>query len=202
MRKRRSEDEPMRWPELNRHGDAPAHHAIPVSNHGSSDRRMSLGDELDDPAYLGDVTPNHVPALNGSAFGSTAMLDYDEKAAVPPGAMTYDPDYAHHRDLGPQQGYGYDDHHNQGPQQGYGFDDHQSDYTSYPPPVQPQPSPVHGAPYDQWDRSSSDGAHYSAENGYSGMTRQTSPTMATMAGVGAGAMTFPQAQAPSHHHNY
>ena len=143
---------------------------------------MSLGDELDDPTYLGDVNASNVPHLNGSSFGAAAVLDYDEKAATNAYATDYPP---HHNPAAATQ------------PQGYAFDDPHSDYTSYPPPVQPQPSPVHGAPYD-WEGS--DGA-YSSEHGYTGMTRQTStsPTM-QMAGVGAGGMTFPQPQAPSHHY--
>lgn len=173
-RKRRSDEEVIQWPELNRHGDTDTHHALPVHTSGSAeDRRMSLGDELDGPAYLDDVNPNTV-ALSGSNFGSATMLhEYDEKTVSP---QHYEHDY-------PPQG--------QHPH-GYGFDDAHGDYTSYPPAVQPQNTP----PATAYEWESSEGA-YSGENGYAGMHRQTSPTMA---GVGANAVSYPHVQQPGHHY--
>lgn len=170
-RKRSNDDEAIRWPELNRHGDSDVHHALPAHNVAGGSR-MSLGDDLDGPEYI-TVMEGGDTALHGSNFGSSPMLnDYDEKTG-----QLYDP-AAQQQQQSQQHGgqYAYSDH---------------EDYNSYPP-VQPQPSPIHGAPYD-WE--SHDG-HYQPDNGYSGMTRQESPPMA---GVGAGpggiapGMTFPQA---------
>lgn len=157
-RKRSSDDEAIRWPELNRHGDTDVIHALPAHTVGGGSR-MSLGSDLeDDPQYI-TVTQGAQDPLNGSNFGGNQMLDpYDEKA----GGGMYDP--GQHGHVAPGGQYAYSDH---------------EDYTSYPPAVQQQPSPVHGAPYD-WE--SHDG-HYNQDQGYAGMSRQESPPMA---GVGAG----------------
>jgi hypothetical protein len=70
------------------------------------------------------------------------------------------------------------------------LDDSHSEYTSYPPAVQHQQTygEQYGGPYD-WDGS---------DEGYAGMTRGSSPTMA---GVGASnAVTYPQQAQPNTHH--
>lgn len=165
--RRTSDDEAIRWPELNRHGDSDAVHALPAhrtDGHGVSDRRMSLGSDLDGPAYMSpdtDIAPNST-GLSGSNFGAASMLNdsYSEK---------YDPN-------GPRRGsslYGYDD-----------------DYTSFPPPVQPQPSPVHGVRYD-WETDASYPDHHNQQ--YAAMQRGGSHSP-PMAGVGAGAVSYPPQQ--------
>lgn len=171
-----SDDEAIRWPELNRHGDSSAVHALPAHRTDGHGSRMSLGSDLDGPSYM---TPdseiaNPTSGLNGSNFGATSMLsdNYDEKAydsvySDPAGAAAAP--HGHHG----SNGYGYDD-----------------DYTSFPPPVQPQPSPVHGVQYD-WE----DGSYSDHHQQYAAMQRGGSPPMA-MAGVGAGAASFPQAHQP------
>ncbi|WVQ95025.1 hypothetical protein IAU59_002117 [Kwoniella sp. CBS 9459] len=112
--KRRSsdEDEAIRWPELNRHGDSDAHHALPARQTGQHgfetnplSRSLSNSSSIFAPSSLAPpqtVNGGPVPmALNGSSFGATSSLEdeYSEKQAAA----------------------SYDDHEN---------------YTSLPPPVQ------------------------------------------------------------------
>ncbi|CAK9784172.1 hypothetical protein CC85DRAFT_281816 [Cutaneotrichosporon oleaginosum] len=187
-----SDDDAIRWPELNHHGDTEVQHALPVhqsDKHGVGDRRMSLGSELDEPQYLqpeNDYPHNGAQGgLGGSAFGAAADFNnYDSEK------YAYDPNPPQHRAVSP---YSYDD----------------DNYTTFPPPVQPQPSPVHGVRPD-WatDGSYSDG--HTGHNGYATMHRGNSPPMAgvgsyfasgqhsppPMAGVGAGGMGYPPPQQP------
>ncbi|KAL1413350.1 hypothetical protein Q8F55_001109 [Vanrija albida] len=172
-RRRHEDDDAIRWPELNRHGDSSTMAALPAhrtGHHGidtgPADRRMSLGSDLEGPAYLQDDNPS-VSALNGSSFGSPAGLhDYNEKAAYfDPGATT-----SHHSDvyspapvnLTPGEVY------HPGHPGSYGSHD---DYTSYPPAVRPQPSPVHGVTEYDWEQSQAQDPY----GGYVGATRQESP---------------------------
>lgn len=155
-RRRHNDEEAIRWPELNRHGDSDAAPALPARRTGQhgidtpSDRRMSLGSDLEGPTY--GSSEHNGTALNGSDFGGGVMLHdipYDEKRPA------YD-----------QQVYEHDD------------------FTSYPPAIRPQPSPVHGVQYD-WDDQAGymDQQYGGADPSYPPMHRQDSPPMA---GVGAG----------------
>ncbi|BEI86329.1 hypothetical protein CcaverHIS002_0606160 [Cutaneotrichosporon cavernicola] len=171
-----TDDDVIRWPELNHHGDTEVQHALPVhqsDKHGLGDRRMSLGSELDEPQYL--QSENEYPqqgGLGGSTFGAAADFNnYDNEK------FNYAPTSPQHRTVSP---YGYDE----------------DNYTSFPPPVQPQPSPVHGVRPD-W---ATDGSFSDGHNGYATMHRDNSPPMAgvgsyftssqhsppPMAGVGSG----------------
>lgn len=140
-RRTSSEDEAIRWPELNRHGDADTHTALPAREVG--EKRMSLGSDYDGPTYQSDE--NHA---GGSNYVGPDLYD-DAAVSYPPGSQTQ---------------YVYD---------------HGDNYSTFPPAVQPQPSPVHGAPFD-WE--SSEGAYqgYPAD-GYNNMARQESPPMGSMA---------------------
>lgn len=121
------EDEAIRWPELNRHGDSDAHHALPAratGQHGFEtnplERSLSSSSELqyaDYPvaSHPDYDLPQHSPmpmALNGSSFGASSSLedDYALSEKYPP-ASPHPPSH--------------DDHDN---------------YTSMPPPVQSQAS--------------------------------------------------------------
>ncbi|KAK4685118.1 hypothetical protein P7C73_g5036, partial [Tremellales sp. Uapishka_1] len=135
-RRGREEDEAIRWPELNRHGDTAALHALPARRTGQHgfetnvlERSISASSSLMSPT-------SHVPphsatpmALNGSNFGASSVLDeeYDEKASYlhsPPASQ-----HAHTHVVS------YDEH---------------EDYSSFPPPVQMQqtPSNLVGLAYD------------------------------------------------------
>ncbi|BEJ17202.1 hypothetical protein CspHIS471_0606030 [Cutaneotrichosporon sp. HIS471] len=172
-----TDDDVIRWPELNHHGDTEVQHALPVhqsDKHGLGDRRMSLGSELEEPQYLQSENeyPQQQGGLGGSTFGAAADFNnYDNEK------FNYAPTSPQHRTVSP---YGYDD----------------DNYTSFPPPVQPQPSPVHGVRPD-W---ATDGSFSDGHNGYANMHRDNSPPMAgvgsyftpnqhsppPMAGVGSG----------------
>lgn len=172
LTRRRNEPggEAILWPELNHHGDADTHHALPVSGSGS---RMSLGDELDGPpVYYGDKSDDGYaytrddasPALNGTAFGGSASFaDYEQQ---------YPASAAH-----PAQ-----------PHQDAFYDPAEHDYSSMPPPVQPRTSPVQ--PAYEWDHAAAPDAY----DGYAPALRQESPPMA---GVGAG---MPVSFNPASHH--
>lgn len=163
LTRRRNEPggEAILWPELNHHGDADTHHALPVSG---SNSRMSLGDELDGPpAYYGEKSDDGYayshdahdvsPALNGTAFGGSASLaDYDQQY--------------------PQQ-----------PHQDSFYDPADHDYSNMPPPVQPRTSPVQ--PAYEWDPT----APQDAYDGYAGVHRQESPPM-TGVGANAMPVSF------------
>lgn len=183
-----TDDDVIRWPELNHHGDTEVQHALPVhqsDKHGLGDRRMSLGSELDEPQYLqpeNDYPHNGAQGgLGGSAFGAAADFNnYDNEK------YAFDPNTPQHRAVSP---YNYDE----------------DNYTTFPPAVQPQPSPVHGVRPD-W---ATDGSYSDGHNGYAAMHRGNSPPMAgvgsyfpnqhsppPMAGVGAGGMGYPPPQQP------
>ncbi|OWT38120.1 hypothetical protein C362_03985 [Cryptococcus neoformans Bt1] len=127
--KRRSgdEDEAIRWPELNRHGDSDAHHALPARETGQHgfetnplERSLSSSSELqyaDYPvaSHPDYDLPQHSPmpmALNGSSFGASSSLEDDYALSE-----KYPPPSPH-----PPS---HDEHDN---------------YTSLPPPVQSQAS--------------------------------------------------------------
>lgn len=185
LTRRRNEPggEAILWPELNHHGDADTHHALPVSGTGS---RMSLGEELEGPAvYYGEKGyeyPEHEhdvsPALNGTAFGGSASFaDYDQQ--YPAGAA-----HSAHSAHGPADSY---------------YEHASDDYSNMPPPVQPRTSPVQ--PAYEWDGSQE------AYDGYAGVHRQESPPMTGVgagngAGVGAGsaAAQMPVSFNPASHH--
>lgn len=140
---------------------------------------MSLGSDLDGPAYMQEDHPS-VGALNGSSFGSPAGLhDYNEKAAYFDPAATA----GHHGGdayntgpigLAPGEVYHPTSHSGGG---SYGEHD---DYTSYPPAVRPQPSPVHGVAEYDWEQAQAQDPY----GGYVGATRQESPPSG-MTGVGS-----------------
>ena len=115
--KRRSgdEDEAIRWPELNRHGDVDTHHALPARQTGQHgietghERTLSDGSDLygdggipHTAMSMHSQVPPSAMALNGSGFGAASSLDdypYDEKImpampspAVHPAASMYDED--------------------------------------------------------------------------------------------------------------
>lgn len=109
MKRRGSdEDEAIRWPELNRHGDSDTHHALPAratGKHGietdalvrllfplhvsscTDQQERSLSNSSD--VYMSQThharPPSMPMALNGSNFGATSALDYDyaEKDLTP-----------------------------------------------------------------------------------------------------------------------
>ncbi|OCF31568.1 hypothetical protein I316_06767 [Kwoniella heveanensis BCC8398] len=116
-RRNGDEDEAIRWPELNRHGDSDAHHALPARQTGQHgfetnplSRSLSNSSSIFAPSSLAppqSVNGGPVPmALNGSSFGATSSLEdeYSEKQAAA----------------------SYDDHEN---------------YTSLPPPLQMHQGP-------------------------------------------------------------
>ncbi|KIR33321.1 hypothetical protein I352_04088 [Cryptococcus deuterogattii MMRL2647] len=126
-RRGRNEDEAIRWPELNRHGDSDAHHALPARETGQHgfetnplQRSLSSSSELhyaDYPisSHPDYDLPQHSPvpmALNGSSFGASSSLEDDYALSE-----KYPPTSPH--------APSHDDHDN---------------YTSLPPPVQPQAS--------------------------------------------------------------
>ncbi|GMK57555.1 hypothetical protein CspeluHIS016_0403890 [Cutaneotrichosporon spelunceum] len=153
-----SDDDAIRWPELNHHGDPEVQHALPVhqsDKHGVGDRRMSLGSELEEPQYLQSENEYSQQAgLGGSTFGAAADFNnYDNEK------YGYAPPSPQGRTISP---YGYDD----------------DNYTTFPPPVQPQPSPVQGVRPD-W---ATDGSYSDGHNGYATMHRDNSPPMT---GVGS-----------------
>ncbi|WVF67438.1 hypothetical protein IAT40_002194 [Kwoniella sp. CBS 6097] len=118
MKRRNSdEDEAIRWPELNRHGDSDAHHALPARQTGQHgfetnplSRSLSNSSSIFAPSSLAPPQSGNAGgapmALNGSSFGATSSLEdeYSEKQAAA----------------------SYDDHEN---------------YTSLPPPVQMHQGP-------------------------------------------------------------
>lgn len=140
-------------PELNRHGDSDAHHALPARETGKhgietsplvclrecipevvadqQERSLSNSSSIFASSAAAPHTPmsdfSHAPAmaLNGSNFGATSSLE----------------DYQHHT----EQGY-LSPTHDHGmltgrPMSGYDNDD-AYDYASFPPPVQPHVQPV------------------------------------------------------------
>lgn len=139
MKRRNSdEDEVIRWPELNRHGDSDAHHALPARETGKHgietsplERSLSNSSSIFASSAAAPHTPmsefSHAPAmaLNGSNFGAASSLE----------------DYQHHT----EQGYLSPTHDNGAltgrPMSGYDNDD-AYDYASFPPPVQPHVQPV------------------------------------------------------------
>ncbi|WVN86312.1 uncharacterized protein L203_101475 [Cryptococcus depauperatus CBS 7841] len=121
MKKRSSdEDEAIRWPELNRHGDSDVHHALPARETGKHGFETSLERSLSNTSSVhyveyptNDMAATHPPApmaLNGSSFGASSSLEDDHvtNEKLPPSPKPPS----------------HDDHDN---------------YTSLPPPVQSQP---------------------------------------------------------------
>lgn len=168
-RGRHDEDEAIRWPELNRHGDASVVHALPVSQHGVNDRRMSLGSDLDGPSYQTDESAGGPAVAPSNYHGSNAHYS----------------DEQHFND-----GYEYEHNaagHGAFRQTSPSYGEH-DDYTNLPPAVQPQPSPVHGVQGYEWD------ADTYPHDQYPSMQRQSPP----MAGIGS-AVSFPQPQNHGHY---
>jgi len=145
------EDEAIRWPELNRHGDSDTHHALPArqtGHHGfetglvsgillhymyhslRQERSLSNSSSIFTPsAHVGALSAHSPPAmaLNGSNFGAASCLedydDYDEKSISPLPALPAHAHVASH----PGQ-----------PTSPYDIED---DYTNMPPPVQMHQNP-------------------------------------------------------------
>ncbi|WVQ80193.1 hypothetical protein IAT38_002298 [Cryptococcus sp. DSM 104549] len=147
------EDEAIRWPELNRHGDSDAHHALPahqtgkhgietselertLSNSSSIIYSPSGGHHTSGAGGLG-VPGAPVPmALNGSSFGAASSLEDDYSAmekAYPPSPS------AHHYPLDQPQPHDQMTQippHSPHPPSPHSHDDHDN-YTSLPPPQLP-----------------------------------------------------------------
>ncbi|WWD19132.1 hypothetical protein CI109_103590 [Kwoniella shandongensis] len=123
MKRRTSdEDEAIRWPELNRHGDSSAHHALPARQTGQHgfetnplERSLSNSSSIFAPSSLAPPHSAAPMALNGSSFGAASSLEeeYTAMSEKYPG--------------GPPS---HDDHDN---------------YTSFPPPVEMEHSSTGGA---------------------------------------------------------
>ncbi|ODN85456.1 hypothetical protein L198_07537 [Cryptococcus wingfieldii CBS 7118] len=198
MRKRSSdEDEAIRWPELNRHGDSDVHHALPARETGQHgfetsgmSRPLSSGSSIhyaDYPAeygsaggdYLGTPMPHtSVPmALGGSNFGASSTLEdeYDEKYS--PAHLDHS---ATHLAGGP-------------PSPNPNSLDEHDNYSSLPPPVQPTPVGLGmgGMMYGQGHPSPNPSEHAMLDNEdvYGGMGAQS----VQMTQMGArGGVTYPQ----------
>lgn len=158
MKRRGSdEDEAIRWPELNRHGDSNAVHALPATTtgrHGFGDddghRLSTSSDMYGGPSGGGVAGTAPDMALNGSNFGAASSLeDYE------PHAGAYDDGYAHGHGMG--SGAAAD-------QTGAYADEHE-DYTSFPPPVGLQHT-VSGGGYET--ASEEDADHYALPNPHAG----------------------------------
>ncbi|WVW85522.1 hypothetical protein I302_107560 [Kwoniella bestiolae CBS 10118] len=120
-RRNGDEDEAIRWPELNRHGDSDAHHALPARQTGQHgfetnplSRSLSNSSSIFAPSSTAQLTSGAPPmALNGSSFGASSSLEdeyMNEKQSV-------------HSHGHSHEARSHDDHDN---------------YTSMPPPVLPQ----------------------------------------------------------------
>ncbi|WWC71480.1 uncharacterized protein I206_105438 [Kwoniella pini CBS 10737] len=124
MKKRTGdEDEAIRWPELNRHGDSDAHHALPArqtGQHGIETNPLSRSLSNSSSIFAPPSSHNHTHGnlgsqpmttmtLNGSSFGASNSLEdeYSEKHLIIEGNE--------------QSTHSHDDHDN---------------YTSFPPPLQ------------------------------------------------------------------
>ncbi|WVQ71971.1 hypothetical protein IAR50_001514 [Cryptococcus sp. DSM 104548] len=199
MRKRSSdEDEAIRWPELNRHGDSDVHHALPARETGQHgfetsgmSRPLSSGSSIhyaDYPAeygsaggdYLGTPLP-HTPvpmALGGSNFGASSTLEdeYDEK--YPPSSGHLDHSATHLAGGPPSPNPNSLDEHD--------------NYSSLPPPVQPTPAGLGmgGMMYGQGHPSPNPSEHAMLDNEdvYGGMGAQS----VQMTQMGGG-VTYPHA---------
>lgn len=115
------EDEAIRWPELNRHGDSNAHHALPARETGKHgietsplERTLSNSSSIFGPSALSPQYGAAPMALNGSSFGAPSLVE-DHDALAAHGAA--------------RNGAGV-----------YGMSDDNDDYTSFPPMVMPQAS--------------------------------------------------------------
>ncbi|WWC63396.1 uncharacterized protein I303_105996 [Kwoniella dejecticola CBS 10117] len=142
------EDEAIRWPELNRHGDSDAHHALPARQTGQHGFETNpLSRSLSNSSSIFAPPSSHAAshanlgsqpmALNGSSFGASNSLedDYSEKHTI-----------AEHSN------HSHDDHDN---------------YTSFPPPVQLQESNL-TSPYHHPGHL--DGGVHDDEDPYGGMS--------------------------------
>ncbi|KAK8854723.1 hypothetical protein IAR55_003462 [Kwoniella newhampshirensis] len=76
------EDEAIRWPELNRHGDSSAHHALPARQTGQHgfdtnplERSLSNSSSIFSPPSLAPPHSATPMALNGSSFGAASSLE-------------------------------------------------------------------------------------------------------------------------------
>ncbi|ODN83503.1 hypothetical protein L202_01637 [Cryptococcus amylolentus CBS 6039] len=199
MRRRSSdEDEAIRWPELNRHGDSDVHHALPARETGQHgfetsgmSRPLSSGSSIhyaDYPAeygsaggdYLGTPMP-HTPvpmALGGSNFGAGSTLEdeYDEKYS--PAHLDHS---ATHLAGGP-------------PSPNPDSLNEHDNYSSLPPPVQPTPDGLGmgNMMYGQGHPSPNPSEHAMLDNEdvYGGMGAQS----VQMTQMGArGGVTYPHA---------
>ncbi|WWC93490.1 hypothetical protein V866_000325 [Kwoniella sp. B9012] len=135
-RRNGDEDEAIRWPELNRHGDSDAHHALPARQTGQHgfetnplSRSLSNSSSIFAPSSTaqlntggaGGVGPQPM-ALNGSSFGASSSLEDD---------------YINEKQSVHSHGHEHRSH-----------DDHDN-YTSLPPPVQPHLYGGHGQMEDE-----------------------------------------------------
>ncbi|EIW68269.1 hypothetical protein TREMEDRAFT_57265 [Tremella mesenterica DSM 1558] len=144
-RRTTDDDEVIRWPELNRHGDSDAHHALPARQTGQHgietsplERSISNSSSIFTPsAAAHSAAPM---ALNGSSFGAGPSLENYAHEQSPSSGHSDSPD------LRPMSGYENDDAY---------------DYSSFPPPVQ-----MHVQP------SGAGGAYDSDEEGHSPMSSQ------------------------------
>ncbi|RSH88850.1 hypothetical protein EHS25_003078 [Saitozyma podzolica] len=178
--KRRGQDldEAIRWPELNRHGDSDAHHALPARQTGQHgietsplERTLSNSSSLFRETMGGQVPSPHsaVPmALNGSNFGAASSLDYpyDEKvmgdlgSSPTPGyysGLTAHPHMANEHEmqsLHAGQHVGVDDV--------VGPHEMDEDYTTYPPVMGHNGHPAAMAGAGVYDSGSEDGEPHGA----------------------------------------
>lgn len=168
------EDEAIRWPELNRHGDSDAHHALPAratGKHGietdalvslSLILSLNLADEKErtmsnsSEVYMSQAAharpPSMPMALNGSSFGAASALDYNyaEKDLSPNPSPPVS--HAHTTEFD----YGYPSYHpSDQPQQNTHDAYDVDDYANLPPPLATQPMQTTQGVYE----SDSEGDH-------------------------------------------
>lgn len=164
------EDEAIRWPELNRHGDSDAHHALPARQTGQHgietsplERSLTNGSDMYLPAHSASTHHHTHMALGGSNFGVASSLEggsavYDEKDlplpnphGVSPGGNAgaydaYEQYYAQQTQPHPsalQPHAGYDAYGNPS-----------DNYASFPPQVGMQVGPGQGGPGMAYDSDS------------------------------------------------
>ncbi|ORY35725.1 hypothetical protein BCR39DRAFT_555861 [Naematelia encephala] len=152
-RRHGDEDEVIRWPELNRHGDSDAHHALPARSTGKHgfetsplERSLSNSSSIFAPSSMAPIHSAPPMALNGSNFGAASSLeDYDEKESSNNHHFSQQPTIPQYGS--PPPGYENDQDH-----------DEDYDYTSFPPVVQAQPL-SHGVGLGGYESGSEDAAH-------------------------------------------
>ncbi|WWC90606.1 uncharacterized protein L201_005542 [Kwoniella dendrophila CBS 6074] len=180
MKRRTSdEDEAIRWPELNRHGDSDAHHALPARQTGQHgfetnplSRSLSNSSSIFAPPPSSNVHPNmgggsQVMALNGSSFGATSSLedDYNEKLSIGD----------HEQDLG-YGGGGNQQHQFQNSNEVNSHDDHDN-YTSLPPPLQHYSPHLGSNINDLVEDDDNDNNNHIGQEPYGGLTNQNQNQM-------------------------